>query len=650
MANKEVAFKIVVDTSEVGEGVEKSVKSVEELGAATKKTSDQMKSGFKAAEQGTKGLGSSIGGLLKSLGLIGVAMAVFEFLKDIIMKNQKVADALGVAFKTIEIMMNELFKAIEPVGKILKSAFENPQQAIKDLISGVFNRFITSLKGIGVVAEGVGIQIKGALTLDFDEVKRGLQQYAQGLAQVATGMDVETQNRFIDGIKNVGSAAIDTASKIQELTKDVKLAEAQQRLLMLQYQREAEIQRQIRDDVSLTIAQRQEANVKIGLILDKQSEEELGLFNKKKELAELELSINKDSIDNQVEVINAETELADVRERITGQRSEQLVNTNSLIREHTEALKLQTEALRVEAEAEAEAAFKIVEAKILAEERLRAYLSERESLSREEMIQKEIDDAIAAEEAKFQAAVNAAQELGQLQEEIDNLELARQDELFRLENEIRAKWGEEQIKLEQDIADKTEAIRQGDIKKQKDAAAISLGAAQKETAAKIKLAFDLANGISSIVSGLAGQSKAAVAIQKTIAIAQIAVDTAQSISSAIAGATASAAATGVGAVVATPVFIATQIATVLSAVGQAIGVLNSANVGGGSASLPNINVSAASAAPPSFNPVTTNTTELGNTEQAELAPIQAFVVETQVTGSQNNVGQIEGQATFGNPG
>ena len=51
MANKEVAFKIVVDTSEVGEGVEKSVKSVEELGYATKKTGDQMKSGFKAAEK-----------------------------------------------------------------------------------------------------------------------------------------------------------------------------------------------------------------------------------------------------------------------------------------------------------------------------------------------------------------------------------------------------------------------------------------------------------------------------------------------------------------------------------------------------------------------------------------------------------------------
>jgi hypothetical protein len=646
MANKEVAFKIIVDTSEVGEGVEKSIQSVEELGDATKKTSDQMKSGFKAAEQGTKGLGSSIGGLIKSLGLIGIAMAVFEFMKDIIMKNQKVADALGVAFKTIEILMNELFKAIEPVGKILKSAFENPQQAIKDLISGAFNRFITSLKGIGVVAEGVGIQIKGAFTLDFDEVKRGLHQTAQALAQVATGMDIETQNKFIDGIKNVGSAAIDTASKIQSLTKDVKLAEAQQRLLMLQYQREAEIQRQIRDDVSLTIAQRQEANVKLGLILDKQSEEELGLFNKKKELAELELSINKDSIDNQVAVINAETEIADVRERITGQRSEQLVNTNSLIRENTELIKAQQAAIEEEAQAEAEAAFKIVEAKILAEERLRDYLSERESLSRDEMIQKEIDDAIAAEEAKFQAAVNAAQESGQLQEEIDNLEIARQDEMFRIENEIRAKWGEEQIQLEKDIADKTEAIRQADIKKQKDAAKAKIDADKLEKETRIKLAFDLANGISSIVSGLAGQSKAAVAIQKTIAIAQIAVDTARSLSSAIASATAAAAATGPGAVVATPIFIATQIATVLAAVGQAIGVLNSAP-GGGSASVPNVNVSAASAAPPSFNPVTTNTTDLGNTNQAELMPIQAFVVETQVTGSQNNINQIQGQAEFG---
>jgi len=40
-------------------------------------------------------------------------------------------------------------------------------------------------------------------------------------------------------------------------------------------------------------------------------------------------------------------------------------------------------------------------------------------------------------------------------------------------------------------------------------------------------------------------------------------------------------------------------------------------------------------------------TELGNAQQADLAPIQAFVVETQLTGSQNNINQIQSQATFG---
>ena len=127
MAQKEVAFKVVVDTSEVNENVERSVENVEELGAATKKTSDQMKNGFKAAEQGTKKLGTSIGGLIKSLGLIGVAMAVFEFMRDILSKNQKVMDALNTATTALEIIINKLFSAVEPLGDVMKAAFRSEE-------------------------------------------------------------------------------------------------------------------------------------------------------------------------------------------------------------------------------------------------------------------------------------------------------------------------------------------------------------------------------------------------------------------------------------------------------------------------------------------------------------------------------------------
>jgi hypothetical protein len=56
-------------------------------------------------------------------------------------------------------------------------------------------------------------------------------------------------------------------------------------------------------------------------------------------------------------------------------------------------------------------------------------------------------------------------------------------------------------------------------------------------------------------------------------------------------------------------------------------------------------VPAASA--PSIDSVATNTTDLGNAQGAQLAPIQAFVVETEMTGNQQNISQIENQVTFG---
>ena len=110
----------------------------------------------------------------------------------------------------------------------------------------------------------------------------------------------------------------------------MKLAEANQRQLQLTYQKDAELQRQLRDDISLTFEERIAANEELGRILNKQFAEEQALAQKKVELAELELSRNKDNIDLQVALINAKTELADLDERITGQRSEQLTNLKAL--------------------------------------------------------------------------------------------------------------------------------------------------------------------------------------------------------------------------------------------------------------------------------------------------------------------------------
>jgi hypothetical protein len=638
MATK-VAIEVDVKTGDASDDIIALREELEKVKETQAKLEDQFKAGFEAAEKGAKGaskgmkgFGGSIGGVLKSLGLIAVAMEVFNFIKELLMKNQKVADTLAIAFKAIEVLFNQLFKAVEPVGKILKSAFENPQQAIKDLISGAFNRFITSLKGIGVVAEGVGIQIKGAFTLDWDEIQRGLKQTAQGLVQVTSGLDIEQQNAFVDGIVKAGTEAIETATKIETLRKEVKLAEAQQGLLMLQYQREAELQRQIRDDVSLTIEEREAANKALGEILDEQSQEELKLGNKRLELALLEQSINKDSVDAEIEVINARKEIADINERITGQRSEQLTNENSLKQEGIAISKERISQLEAEAQAEADAAFKIAEAKAEAQKVLDDYLTERESLSKEGMIQKEIDDALAVEEAKFQAAVQAAQEQGVLLEELDALELAREEEILRLENEIREKYAQEDLKREQEIADALAKVEEDNVKAVKEAE----NAKRKLRQDGLSAAGAVLGSLGQLIAASGNQSKEAVALQKTLAVAQIAIDTAKAITGAIAQAQS----------VPYPgnlVAIATGVAAVVAGIASAVSTLNTANVPGGSAATP---TAPQVATAPAIQQATAGTTELGGVEQAQLAPIQAYVVETEVTGNQNNVNQIESQATF----
>jgi hypothetical protein len=637
-----IAVEVDVKTKDAASEIEELKQQMQDLKATTGDLQKKMEGGFKAAEKGAegastgmKGFGASIGNVLKSLGLIAIAAEVFTFIKDLLMKNQKVADLLGIAFKTIEVLFNQLFQAVQPLGDALMDAFENPQKALEDLWEAIKTNFLNRIKGIGLAAQAIGKQIEGAFSLDWDMVKEGLVDYGQALVQVTSGLDVDQQNAFVNGIVDAGSAALDTATKIQNLKNEVKLAEAQQQLLLFQYQREAEIQRQIRDDVSRTIEERQAANVRLGAILDEQATEELKLSDKRLELALLEQSINKDSIDAEVEVINARKEIADINERITGQRSEQLTNENSLKLEGIQISKDRIKQLEEEAEAERDAAFKIAEAKIAADQLLESYLAERQPMSREEMIQKEIDDALAAEEEKFQAAVAAAQQMGTLQDEIDNLESARLAERMRIENDIRAKYGEEEAELNKQINDKI--AKQNDDRRKED-----LSAEEKLAQAKLDLQNNTFQALSNISAMLTAMGVENIGFQKAIAFSEMLINQAVSIGNAVAAATSAAKDTGVAAPFTFAATLATIIGGVAATITQAIQILNTVPGPGGG------NVGAVSApSAPSIAPVTTNTTELVNAEAAQLAPVQAFVVESQLSGSQENIQQIQNQATFG---
>lgn len=340
---KEYVVKLKADADEAIEKVGELKQGVQE----TNQAAADSKSSFTKMKGGV----SAVGLAFKAMG-IGLIVSAFVKLKDMLGQNQVVMDKLNIATETINAVFQKLVTSAVNLGTKLTSAFEDPQQAIADLWSSIKQNLVDRMQGLIDSFGALGGVIKGVFTRDMDLLKTSLSDAKTGFIQLATGMTEVEQNDFVDKIKETKDEIVNTVTEankyaraLVELRNEVKLAEASQRQLQLAYQKDAELQRQIRDDISLTFEERIAANTELGRILDEQFAEEQALAQKKIDLAQMEADQNKGNIDLQVALINAKTELIDLEERITGQRSEQLTNLNALEQEQADE-----EQARIDAE------------------------------------------------------------------------------------------------------------------------------------------------------------------------------------------------------------------------------------------------------------------------------------------------------------
>ncbi len=346
MATK-VAIEVDVKTGEANDDIIALREELEKVKQTQKEMSDQFKAGFEAAEKGAKGaskgmtgFGNSIGGVLKSLGLVAIAAEVFMFIRDLLMKNQAVMDAFNTATIAFEIIVKKLFDTVSGLVTPMKEAFENPLESLKAIGSFIKERLVVIIGGFVNQFIALGDIMKAAFELDWDGVTKGAEKFGEAVVQTFTATTKQERASLIESVTEFANetikatkAAVDQADALVKLRNEVKLLEADQRALILVRQKEAEEQRRIRDDISKTLAERIKANQELGKIQAKQLEEETAIANKRIELAERELALDKNNVDLQVALKDAGTELADVEERIAGQKSEQLTNEKALEQE-----------------------------------------------------------------------------------------------------------------------------------------------------------------------------------------------------------------------------------------------------------------------------------------------------------------------------
>ena len=347
---EKVIVELEAKTDEALKGIKKVGKEVEDLNKqvveSNKDTANSLKSVEKSSGQAAKSL-KGIGRAIKAAG-IGLLIAAFATLKDIFMQNQKAADLFNTAFEVVSIAFNDFVGFIVGNGAkvvdFFKAIFDDPLKSVKQLgesiKANIIERFESFLDTLGYLASAVKKVFSGDFAGALEDVKSAGKESLDVLTGVNNVFDksVDIVKKTTDAIVDYTTKTIKAAKENVELAKSAELASVLNQGLIEKYDRQAEQLRQIRDDESKSINERIKANEELAKVLDEQEKAMKANAQIMVDAAAAELAKNKDNIELQRAYQEALNEQAAIEAQITGFRSEQQTNTNSLLREQKEIM------------------------------------------------------------------------------------------------------------------------------------------------------------------------------------------------------------------------------------------------------------------------------------------------------------------------
>lgn len=497
-----------------------------EVGGKMRAEINKLTDEIKQIEEGTqryqRNVGNYANSITKALAsqvpVIGKVSGAMDMLKTstgwigiVIQGAVMLFSALSMAFKRTEGNGDKLSGGLAK----MKGLFVMMQQALEPLVKGLVDGF--------VVALDKALQAIGWLGEKLVSFLRAIK--ADGMA--------DSLEAFAQRTRETAEATSELAVAEEQLHRKQREA----RKTMLEYQRQAEELRQTRDDATKSAEEQEEANIKLLALLQEQKRVEGGIQQEAIRVAKMRIQLNGETTENLDALTDAETEYADVIERITGQSSE--------------AIKWQNDRLAVLKE-EILVIDELLKKTLDVNNATTAYKPPKPQFDTDE------DDEEIIDEAK------RLQELNNIRLQYEQLgfdeRLKLQQENLDIEHARRVASGEDAVVTEAWYqAEQTRIVKENaEARKQ-----YALDVAQSSMA-----------GASSMISSLkelAEVSGASAQYQKALALAEVALNTGQAISAGIASAMATPFPANIGAIL-------TTISAVISGIAQAKSAIKSANI------------------------------------------------------------------------
>lgn len=365
--NKTINIDIENNADEAAKDFENLADSV---GGVDKQVEDLNKnakgsvSGFKKMSSAAKGLGTAF----KAAG-IGLVVAGLAALKSSFESNQSTANKFAEIMETIGIVFSQTVGAIiDAVNATSKATggFKSLGKVMGGIIDIALAPFQLAFYGIklGILelqlaweksVFGSGdVSTINRLNKSLKETRQDIKDVGAGVLEAGAAI-IDNLGGAVDEIAMLTTSAIEEvkevsikaaneqAKQLVEARNNAAIAAAEQARLVEIYDRQAEQQRQIRDEERNSITERIAANEKLGEVLEKQEKAMLAQANMQVQAAKLEFERNK-TTETRVALTEALANREGVLAQVEGLRSEQKANDLALDREIIELTNLQSES------------------------------------------------------------------------------------------------------------------------------------------------------------------------------------------------------------------------------------------------------------------------------------------------------------------
>ena len=320
---------------------------------------DKLKENEKSTGSFSKGI-KGIGTAFKAAG-IGAVVALFGALAAALSKNQQVMDTVAVVTGTISQVFTEIGNVLVTVYNSVSSTTEN-FDALGRVVSNVFKIAIAPFK---LAIDGLALGFYNAqlaweqsflgsgdtekieaLNSKIDETKQSLANTVVGVGEAGAAIATDF-TEAVSEVTNIGSQVVEGLSEIsvKSIVENVKANEqlkksaAEARIvnqgLIEQFDRQAEQQRQLRDNDLVSIDERIKANNDLKATLEEQEKSMLANADLMIQQAELQFKLTGLEEDR-LALLEARNEKKAIEAQIEGFMSEQESNRVALQKERLE--------------------------------------------------------------------------------------------------------------------------------------------------------------------------------------------------------------------------------------------------------------------------------------------------------------------------